>query len=306
MVDLDNYRNHKAYNGNTEKFGITIQNTDYIVKLPKKAGDLSIYCEHIASTFIRRLGIPCHETYLAEYHGMVVVVLKDFTKPGSTLHSFKDTKQSSEDTDIGSKEYTYDDVLYLIEKHLKMTDSNKNKAKIHFWNMFICDAILGNRDRHWGNWGYLASENGYKIAPLYDNGACLYPDVNKVIHQYIHKDTRYQFLFDRVFTFPASLLKIKKTDRAYRMNYAEMFQDLKINNTFASQAAQIKMNFTYEMIFLIMCDIISGIDHLDNIYRRFYIEIVTLRYMCIVLHLDFDTSYKIAERMCDHASQKSN
>lgn len=39
MIDLDNYRNNKAYNGNTEKFGITIHNTDYIVKLPKQAED---------------------------------------------------------------------------------------------------------------------------------------------------------------------------------------------------------------------------------------------------------------------------
>lgn len=306
MTDLDNYRNNKAYNGTTEKFGITIHNTDYIVKLPKQAEDLSIYCEHIASTFIRKLGIPCHETYLAVYHGRVAVVLKDFTKPGSTLHSFKDTKQSSEDTDINTKEYTYDDVLYLIEKHLKMTDTDKNNAKIHFWNMFICDAILGNRDRHWGNWGYLSIENSYKPAPLYDNGACLYPNVNKVIHQYINEDTRYRFLYDRVFTFPASLLKIKKPDRTYRTNYAEMFRDLNINKTFASQTAWIKNNFTYKTIFRIIRDIVSDINSLNEIYKRFYVEIVTLRYMCIVLQLDFEPSYNTVERMCNCVSEKDS
>ena len=41
-------------------------------------------------------------------------------------------------------------------------------------------------------------------------------------------------------------------------------------------------------------DICSTIP-LDLKYRRFYIEIVAMRYMCIVLRLDFDKSYQLIE-----------
>lgn len=41
VIVNDNMRNGKSYNGNTLKFGITVENIDYIVKLPKEA--LSIY-----------------------------------------------------------------------------------------------------------------------------------------------------------------------------------------------------------------------------------------------------------------------
>ena len=81
---------------------------------------------------------------------MFSLIIKDFTTKGSILRSYKSTSQSSEDTDITTKEYTYDDVLYLIGKHTKMSDKNKQKAKVRFWDMFIMDAILGNRDRHRG------------------------------------------------------------------------------------------------------------------------------------------------------------
>lgn len=297
IIDISNIpKNNKTYNGNTRKHGITINNIDYIVKFPKD-NDMSVYCEYIASNLIKSLGIPCHEVSLATYKGIIVDLIKDFTSGQDIeLHTFKDTKQSSEDTDIKNKEYTYEDVLYLLDKHLKMSKDNKKDAKIQFWNMFICDAIIGNRDRHWGNWGYLKTNTGYKFAPLYDNGAGLYPGVYKVIAQYINKDTRKKFVYDRIYTVPASLFKIKKPDRAYRSNYANMFKDLRTNKVFAEQVKLFKHSISYEKIFNNMVNICNNVQ-LPIEYKRFYIEIVTLRYMCIVLRLDFNKSYNRIEEV---------
>ena len=260
-----------------------------------KDDDLSVYCEYIASNFLRKLGVSCHEVFLGSYKGIIVDLIKDFTSNTQlSLHSYKDTKQSSEDTEIGDKEYTYNDVLYLKDKHLKMTDESKQEAKERFWEMFICDAMIGNRDRHWGNWGYLSDGKTYRFAPLYDNGAGLYPGVNHVIHQYADVITRKKFLYDRVFVFPASLFKIQKPDRSYRSNYAEMFSDPGISEVFREQVEKFKRNISYQTVFNAMkevCDIVPlGVE-----YRRFYIEIVTLRYMCIVLRLDFERSYEWVE-----------
>lgn len=302
IVIKDDMRNNKQYNGNTYKFGITVNNTDFIIKYPK-GDDMSVFCEYIASKFINKLGIPCHEVLLGIHDNRVVDVIKDFTSGTDlSLHSFKSTKQSSEDTDMTFKEYTYEDVLYLIDKHLKMSDSDKKMAKIQFWDMFIVDAILGNRDRHWGNWGYLAKDGRYKIAPLYDNGASLYPNVNNVILDYVDINKRYQFIYDRVYTFPASLFRIRRPDRSYRSIYSKMFKDLRINKAFASRVKNITNNYEYIDIYNIIKKIVWGIptEALDTVYKRFYIHVVAMRYMCIVKRLDFKKSYSITERLLNN------
>lgn len=287
--------NNKNYNGNTRKFGITYNGVDYIVKFPKE-GDLSVYCEYICSNLIRDLGYNSHSVYFGVCEGTLVNIIRDFTLGGKyELHSFRDIKQSSEDTEIGAKEYTYDDILYLIDKHLKINDKDKYSIKCSFWDMLICDAIIGNGDRHSGNWGYLLVNDSYKFAPLYDNGAGLFPNVNESISEYIDIETRKKFLYDRVFTFPDSLFKIKRNGRTYRTNYYDMFSDLRINKIFAERVKLIRDRFSYKDIFYIVCKIVSNID-IQYMYKRFYIEIVTLRYACIIQRKDFDKVYSEIER----------
>lgn len=295
----DNLRNGKIYNGNTLKFGVTLQGVDCIVKFPRES--LSVFCEYIASKFIRSLGIPCHDVTIGVYQGNIVNIIKDFTSGTNlSLHSFKDTKQSSEDTEIGDKEYTYSDVVYLIEKHLKLTDKCKDEAIELFWDMFICDAILANRDRHWGNWGYLSNGFEYRFAPLYDNGSSLFPSVSNKIQEYINPNTRLSFLHDRIYIFPASLLQKKVDGRLKRTNFCEMFSDLRISKVFAKRVARMKSMYTSRQIF----NIIYNICFKDNLlyeagldfeYRRFFVEIVTLRYKCIILREPLDKAYKEVE-----------
>lgn len=47
----------------------------------------------------------------------------------------------------------------------------------NFWDMFIVDALVGNTDRHNGNWGFLENKisRNVSIAPIYDCGSCLNP-----------------------------------------------------------------------------------------------------------------------------------
>lgn len=292
VLITDSMKNNRTYDGNTKKFGITINNKNYIIKMQKK-GSLSVYTEYIASNFIRTLGIPCHKVYIGLYNNQVVDVIEDFTSGTNiSLVSFKDTKQSSEDTDISTKEYTYDDVIYLIKHHLKIKDMDK--AVKMFWRMFICDAIIGNRDRHWGNWGYLSNGKEYRFAPLYDNGGGLYPDVLKVISEYRADEKK--FIYDRVFIFPASLFKIRKPDRSYRSKYAEMFKDLRINKVFAQEVRTIRKHFTYTDIFKIIYRIVLSLN-IGNTLKRFYIQIVTLRYMCIILRMDYNKAYEIVYKL---------
>lgn len=149
----------------------------------------------------------CQETWLGYYNNDLVVILKDFTTSKVKLRSYKDTRQSSEGTDLSSKEYTHKYILYLIEKHTKMSENMKQKMKEHFWRMFVCDAILGNRDRHHENRGYLYKGNEFRPAPIYDNGGCLFPGVSRVIYKFLENE--FLFLSERTERFPASLLRKK-------------------------------------------------------------------------------------------------
>ena len=39
------------------------------------------------------------------------------------------------------------------------------------------DALLGNFDRHGANWGFIKENNRYTLAPIFDNGSCLFPNL---------------------------------------------------------------------------------------------------------------------------------
>ncbi len=294
----DDMRNDIVYEGTTRKFGITIDNVNYMVKFAKDE-DLSVLCEYIASNFINKLGFACQQVSLGVYKGELVDIVYDFaSNSGKYLHSFKDTKQSSENTDIGDKEYTYDDVLYLIDKHIKLSAEDREKTKHQFWQMYICDAILGNRDRHWGNWGYLGEDGrmDYIPAPIYDNGASLFPGIMNAIKN--AQSDRKQFFYDRVFVFPASLFKVAGVDRTYRTNYYEIFSDLRMNKIFAEEVQGIKDRLDYKEVLGIINNVVNSIEaEVDSDIKKFWIEIVTLRYMCIVQRKDYDKAFDEIERL---------
>lgn len=73
--------------------------------------------------------------------------------------------------------------------------------------MFIADSLLGNFDRHNGNWGFLINEidNIHMIAPIYDCGSCLYPQADENLMKKIL--TNKAELEQRIYTYPNSAIK---------------------------------------------------------------------------------------------------
>ncbi|MDD4729290.1 MAG: hypothetical protein PHN55_11145 [Dysgonamonadaceae bacterium] len=82
-----------------------------------------------------------------------------------------DSEQSGYGTELSSITKAIDEQSLLEPK----------KLKDFFWDMFIADAFLGNFDRHNGNWGILIDEvqQSAEIAPIYDCGFCLYPQIDQ-------------------------------------------------------------------------------------------------------------------------------
>lgn len=282
--DLDSIRNNKHYNGNTLKFGITYDNADYIVKFPKNTLDSSIFSEYVASHFINNMGYSAHETYLKYHHDNTVVILKDFTDSSHKLRSFMDTEQTSEDTDITTKDYTYNDVLYLIEKHTKINSLDKINVIRDFWTMYVFDAILGNRDRHRGNWGYLTSPTGYRLAPIYDNGASLFPDVINKLSEF--KNDAYTFISDRIEKYPASLLTQYSShrERNRRTNYYEVLGEYPKQYEDLAIVLEIFKEYPLSLITNSIGLSVNN-DLIPNALKLFYYEIILARYLHMVHRL---------------------
>lgn len=294
---LDSMRNFKQYDGNTLKFGITYENENYIVKFQDTGLEQKVYSEYVAQRFIQGLGINCQYVWIGFYNGAKVNIIKDFTDNLCILHSFKDTRQSSEGTDLQNKTYTYKDVIDLIDKHTKMQEVNKNKMITQFWDMFICDAILGNRDRHHGNWGYLKSrgrQTDYIPAPIFDNGGSLFPDLSRKINEYSIKGNELKFLLERAEKFPASLFRMERLDGSVkRTNYYEMLGNLDFNDTLKNEVHRIRKNIGYNGIRKIAIEVLNRAgDLIPDIYKSFYLRIIGLRYLHIIERIDLKKAVK--------------
>ena len=123
MVDISNCKLiPTTLDGCTQKYQIAGKPL-YMVKLSDD-GNLSAYTEYIASHISNALGVRAHETELGVYNGDVVVVVKLFTDLG-VLRQFEETHQSSADTDIDGKEYTYDDVCHILGNLVKVRDKER-------------------------------------------------------------------------------------------------------------------------------------------------------------------------------------
>ena len=68
-----------------------------------------------------------------------------------------------------------EDVYEIINKMSVNYKLDENKLISNFWDMFVVDALIGNTDRHFGNWGFIKKDDIISFAPVYDCGSSLHP-----------------------------------------------------------------------------------------------------------------------------------
>ncbi len=81
--------------------------------------------------------------------------------------------------------------------------------------MFIVDALIGNWDRHNGNWGFLYNNltDELTLAPVFDCGSSLYPQADECIIDKILSNKNE--LNHRIFDIPLSAIM----DNGKKINY---------------------------------------------------------------------------------------
>lgn len=215
----------RAYNGaNGKKIAVTFEGAVWMLKFPPSAADKpndlsysnSCISEHLGSTVFRLLGVSAQETRLGTHvngRRKVVCACRDFTVPGVRFYDFCSIKNTVIDSETGGHGTELSDVLTTIDLQ-QFVDPVVVRRR--FWDMFVVDALLGNFDRHNGNWGFLVDERTGRaeLAPVFDCGSCLLPQADERIMRLMLANE--DELNARIYTFPGSMLKMGGRKINYR------------------------------------------------------------------------------------------
>ena len=276
MRDYSKYKKTPVmFSGAEKKFEIIIDGHRYIVKFQKNSEVGLTYnyvSEYLGSHIFQSVGIPVQETFLGTYDGKNVVVMKNFLEPEDTLVAFNGVGESSLERDKELYQYTYEDITAMLTENMKST--NVAETIERFWDMFIVDALIGNFDRHGGNWGFIKRDNKYRIAPVYDNGSSLYPKLNT--DEKIAEVLASQEEIDkRIYQFPTSHIKVKNR----KSSYFEVVSSLQF------EACNEALKHIVPRIDLERINrIIDEIEEISELRKQFYKTMLQQRYEKILIY----------------------
>lgn len=273
-MDYSRYQSSgRYYTGAERKKGILIQGEPYIVKYAKNSPQGITYShisEYIGSHLFQMAGLEAQQTFVGTCDGSPVVVMKDFIREDEIFVPFNDVGDSTLEQSRERYQYTYHDIMQMLEENIKLTDVEGTIQ--HFWNMYLVDAWIGNFDRHGSNWGFLKKDNRYRMAPIYDNGSSLFPRLNTDMKLQKILDSEEEML-KRVYTFPTSqiLLQGKKS------SYYELIDSLQYEEC-NEALIRMKPKINLEK----MEKIIDGVEEISAVRKTFYKRMLYLRYEVMI------------------------
>lgn len=124
---------------------------------------------------------------------------------------------------------------------------DSDAIKIRFWDMFIVDALIGNWDRHNGNWGFLYNNSTDEVvlAPVFDCGSSLYPQADdELMTRILNNKNEFNH---RIFDIPMSAI----TYNGKKINYFNFLSEGKFedcNTALKRILSRIDMKKIYEII----------------------------------------------------------
>ena len=268
----------KAYGGaNGNKINILYEDESYMLKFPpvpsrNKFMSYTNGCisEYLACKIFRSIGINTQETILGTYTDKrgkekIVVACKDFTADGKKLMEFAHLKNTCVDSEQSGYGKELSSIMKAIDEQTLLPPS---EIRAFFWDMFIVDALLGNFDRHNGNWGLLIDEKlkTVEIAPVYDCGSCLYPQLSEDgMKKVLDSDDE---INQRIYVFPASSIE----EDGKKISYFDFISSLKepeCNKALKRISKRIDMDKINELI--------DEISTLLPIQKDFYKVMITER-----------------------------
>lgn len=297
MIDFTNaVQKNKTYAGaNGGKISVLYNGEQYMLKFPpfptinkEMSYTNSCISEYIGCKVFESVGIPVQETVIGTYTSKgkekIVVACKDFTSQGITLQDFASLKNRIIDSERNGYGTELADILSTIDEQTAM---DSETLKTRFWDMFIVDALIGNWDRHNGNWGFLYNNatDEVTLAPVFDCGSSLYPQADEDLMKKILSDKNE--LNHRIFDIPLSAV----TYNGKKINYFKFLSEGKFpdcNKALKRIASRIDMKKIYE--------IIDNTPTITELQKEFYKTMLTARKERII---DFSLN-KLKEKSKKH------
>lgn len=263
-------RRNKAYAGaNGNKISVIYEGEQYMLKFPsaaKRNPDMSYsnscFSEYLGCQIFESVGIPVQKTLLGTYTARgkerIVVACGDFTRPGVVLQDFASLKNQMIDSERNGYGTELTDIQYTFSEQ---TSVDEAVLTTRFWDMFIVDALIGNWDRHNGNWGFLydTETDKMELAPVYDCGSCLYPQADEKIMRLVLENENERNL--RIFEIPTSAIMLN----GKRIKYFDFISSLQNEDCNAAlkrivpKVDLIKINA-----------LVDGTPALTDLQRQFY------------------------------------
>ena len=278
MIDFTNaVQKNKTYAGaNGGKISVLYNGEQYMLKFPpfptinkEMSYTNSCISEHIGCKVFESVGIPVQETVIGTYTSKgkekIVVACKDFTSQGITLQDFASLKNRIIDSERNGYGTELADILSTIDEQTAM---DSETLKTRFWDMFIVDALIGNWDRHNGNWGFLYNNatDEVTLAPVFDCGSSLYPQADEDLMKKILSDKNE--LNHRIFDIPLSAV----TYNDKKINYFKFLSEGEFpdcNKALKRIASRIDIKKIYE--------IIDNTPTITELQKEFYKTMLTAR-----------------------------
>ena len=274
MINFSNFIEElNKFKGSEKKKTLIYNNNKYLVKFPepireKNKGLLyknNVFSEYIGSNIFKIVGFKTQNTILGlyRYNGKekIVCACEDFTDNENILYEFENLALSTNpDKKI---ETELNDIMEVIEEN-KMIDVEDTKNK--FWNIFIIDSIIGNTDRHNGNWGFLLNKEtgNIEFSPIYDCGSCLNPMLEDEQIEKINKTELKNMAINCY-----SCIR----ENGKKINYMSFIKQMK-NKECNMAIKRLFVNINIDKI----NKFIDSIECMSKIRKEFYKEIIKLRY----------------------------
>ena len=273
---------YKAYGGaNGNKVAMKIDDKIYMVKFPphKKNNNLNSYTngtisEYVSCKIIETMNIDVQKTFLSKVRignkEKIVVVCEDFENENWSLFEFAMIKNTCVNSESGGYNTELSDILNSIHEQWFVSSE---ELEDYFWTLFFVDTLLGNFDRHNGNWGLLINnEKGLsKPSPIYDCGSCLYPQLDdSTMKDFLSNQEE---IDKRIFVFPQSILKINGSKINY-YNYLISTDNQRCMEIFEELYDRIDLNLINQVI--------DETPYISDIRKKFYKTMIQNRFEKII------------------------
>ena len=270
-------KRNKAYSGaNGSKLSVIYDNEVYMLKFPpyptinkELSYTNSCISEYIGCKIFESIGIPVQKTLLGTYNfkgkEKIVVACKDFTSVGIVLQDFASLKNRLIDSVRNGYGTELSEILTTFDEQ---TSIDKAELKNRFWDMFIVDALIGNWDRHNGNWGFLYNETTDEItlAPVFDCGSSLYPQADEETIKEVLADKK--AVNHRIYNIPLSSIQINGKKINY-FNFISSIQNEDCNDALRRIFPRIDINEINR--------IVDETPYISDLQKTFYKHMLTKR-----------------------------